>query len=210
MEINWFYIIIILIVLYLLYNNIYENFNNSTDKITLYHAKWCGYCKKLMPQWYELKKTSNYNMVEVEDIEMSSEDKQNVSGFPTAIRASDNKQFVGIDNIIELIKSGASGNSNNSTANSEPLEQKTKDTITFYYSNNCTHCKTIMPIWLDFKIKCKDTNYPLNVFEYEEQEIPDKIEQTLQGYPTAIRSSDNKYFVGHNQIQKLLDDYVIN
>lgn len=191
-----FILILICFILYLIYVQNPETFSTEKqDKITLYHASWCGHCEKLLPVWNEIKKTSNFDMVDIEDKNIPEKIKKTISGYPTAIRQSDNKKFVGYEQIVNLIQ------------NKSDNKKVEIDTITFYYATWCTHCKTILPLWLDFKNKVVDNNMPLHIKEQEDKEIPPDIAAQIDGYPTAIRVSDNKKFIGHNEIKALIDSY---
>lgn len=68
-------------------------------KVILYHANWCGHCKRFGPEWNKLKSMKNNND-ELKDIEFvdyeydknkSDIDKANISGFPTIRVHFDNK-----------------------------------------------------------------------------------------------------------------------
>jgi len=93
-------IIVVLVVYYLLMNNRtpegYTNNNKSKPTMILYHAKWCGHCKTLMPTWEKFKKQAKINAVEYEADENPKEMKEaGVNGFPT-IKCR-NKQGVVLD-----------------------------------------------------------------------------------------------------------------
>lgn len=62
--------------------------NDTTPTIVLFHADWCGHCKKLMPDWIKFEKAyhgkKGVNVVKIE----SDEDKSimklhGVNGYPT-------------------------------------------------------------------------------------------------------------------------------
>jgi thiol-disulfide isomerase/thioredoxin len=92
-------IIVILVVYYLLMNNGnngnnsnsntsegYANNNNNNSKPTmmLFHAKWCGHCKTLMPVWKKFKEQANIDVIEYEaDEDPDKMSENNVKGFPT-------------------------------------------------------------------------------------------------------------------------------
>ena len=57
-----------------------------------------------------------------------------------------------------------------------------KDTIILFHANWCGHCKTLMPIWKEFKTKINTEEY--NIIEIEsENSFVQKI-KILKGYPT--------------------------
>jgi thiol-disulfide isomerase/thioredoxin len=79
------------------YQAVFEGFS-SDDKITLalsdnkpafvaFVADWCGYCKKLKPQWLDFEKNYSGNSVNVLSIECTKykdiAKKYNISGYPT-------------------------------------------------------------------------------------------------------------------------------
>jgi len=63
-------------------------------KITLYHANWCGHCKRFKPTWDALKDVFAKNNVQYEEFEDSTNENEienaGVEGFPT-IRITDEK-----------------------------------------------------------------------------------------------------------------------
>lgn len=65
----------------------FENFEDGSNNpcLVLFHAKWCGHCKKMMPEW---KKFKSQNKSKVLAIDVDSENKEvmnkyKVQGFPT-------------------------------------------------------------------------------------------------------------------------------
>ena len=74
-------------------NNRVNNNNNNNNKkfrITLVHAKWCGFCKKAKPEWDKLVAENPFPNVELRDIEDTNKEelakyKGKVKGFPTFI-----------------------------------------------------------------------------------------------------------------------------
>jgi len=84
----------ILIILLSLYNSgvLSESFqispNDTTPTIVLFHADWCGHCKKLMPDWLKFEKDyHNQNGISVINLESDEHKeltkKHNITGFPT-------------------------------------------------------------------------------------------------------------------------------
>jgi len=66
------------------------NNNGKNYRVTLVHAKWCGYCKKAKPEWDKLVSNNNFNNVELRDIEDTNKEemakyKGKVKGFPTFV-----------------------------------------------------------------------------------------------------------------------------
>ena len=99
-------IIVILVVYYLLMNNGkskegYANNNNNNSKPTmmLFHAKWCGHCKTLMPEWKKFKEQANIDVIEYEaDEDPDKMSENDVKGFPTIkcrTSSGDVKEFNG-------------------------------------------------------------------------------------------------------------------
>ena len=71
-----------------------EGFNNhgnvavsGKSTLVLFHAEWCGYCKRFMPTWKEAKSTLQNNNVVLKDYEADENadimKANNVSGYPT-------------------------------------------------------------------------------------------------------------------------------
>ena len=54
--------------------------------VTLYYAVWCPHCKNTKPAWEKAKKKlkkGGVDVKEVEEAQMTDEDKAKTSGFPT-------------------------------------------------------------------------------------------------------------------------------
>jgi thiol-disulfide isomerase/thioredoxin len=71
-------------------NNGNNNKNGKKFRITLVHAKWCGFCKKAKPEWDKLVAENPFPNVELRDIEDTNKEelakyKGKVKGFPTFI-----------------------------------------------------------------------------------------------------------------------------
>jgi thiol-disulfide isomerase/thioredoxin len=82
------------IIMMSLYNSgiISESFqiseNDTTPTIVLFHANWCGHCKKLIPEWINFEKiyhsTKGINVIKIESEENKSLMKlHDVNGYPT-------------------------------------------------------------------------------------------------------------------------------
>ena len=82
----------IIIILMSVFNKGQEHFqiseNDTTPVVVMFHANWCGHCKKLMPEWMKFEKAyhgkKGINVVKIE----SDEDKSlvklhGVNGYPT-------------------------------------------------------------------------------------------------------------------------------
>ena len=64
------------------------NSNSSEPTIALFHAKWCGHCKRLMPDWLKFEKDyHNQNGISIINLEADEHKelmkKHNITGFPT-------------------------------------------------------------------------------------------------------------------------------
>lgn len=72
-----------------------EGFKNSENNVAvngkttlvLFHADWCGYCKRFMPTWNKAKSELQNNNVVLRDFEADENpdimEENNVSGYPT-------------------------------------------------------------------------------------------------------------------------------
>jgi thiol-disulfide isomerase/thioredoxin len=74
---------------------------NSNKTLVLYYAPWCGFCKKIMPGWEDLKTRYGERVQKVDCEEFPDEaEKQNIEAFPTVILFVDNKR-------AKVLKGGA-------------------------------------------------------------------------------------------------------
>ena len=54
--------------------------------VTFYYADWCPHCKNTKPAWKKAKAgMKGVTMREVEDQQMSADEKAKISGFPTFV-----------------------------------------------------------------------------------------------------------------------------
>ena len=66
-------------------------------KITLYHANWCGHCKRFKPNWDSLKTFFDSNNIQHNEYEHSQNQKEidqaNIEGFPTIKINKNGKEY---------------------------------------------------------------------------------------------------------------------
>jgi thiol-disulfide isomerase/thioredoxin len=62
---------------------------SKKKSLTLYYAEWCGYCKKLMPEWKKLG--SAYKNIKIKAIEEKKNKSFPVNSYPTIIFRNGNK-----------------------------------------------------------------------------------------------------------------------
>ena len=91
---NIMIVILIIIILTSLHNAGYfsegfqENYEmNNQPALVLFHANWCGHCKKMMPEWQKFEKEfhghEGINVINVESENKSIMKKHGIDGFPT-------------------------------------------------------------------------------------------------------------------------------
>ena len=93
-------ILIMVIVRYLLHLVIYsnflsnylENFGNPKE-LVYFHMNGCGHCDKMKPEWNKFKAsyTGPIELKEVEQAQMSDQQKEWVQGFPTLVLVENGK-----------------------------------------------------------------------------------------------------------------------
>ena len=129
----------------------------------------------------------------------------NITGYPTAIRKSDNKRAVGAPSILNLMKETAANNNNIQEVKQEnnSANYDSKDTIQFYMAEWCDQSHKILPYIEEYQ---KQQNVVDTEIIYEE-DIP--MELNITDYPTAIRKSDNKKAVGVPTILNLMKETMI-
>jgi thiol-disulfide isomerase/thioredoxin len=73
---------------------------NGSPQVTLYYVNWCGFSKKILPEWEKLEKfmkdKPNVTINKI-DCEKSGNMCDNIKGYPTIIITKD-------DNVIEFEK----------------------------------------------------------------------------------------------------------
>jgi protein disulfide-isomerase-like protein len=100
------FLLAVLLVLYIVYerylkegfesdaSTLDDKLDNSITQMVLFHADWCGHCKKLMPEWdkaaKEMNKGGKMVMIKVDAGGKDAETqvlvkKYGVDGFPTII-----------------------------------------------------------------------------------------------------------------------------
>lgn len=122
-------VIIVLLILGIVYSqkncnrrgNNFEFFdtNSSEPCFTLFHAPWCGHCKRVMPEWDKLNNMNSVNSSgkKVKIIKVNCDEnkdlatKHGVSGFPTIkyfpngmSSHTNSKQYSGERNTTEFVK----------------------------------------------------------------------------------------------------------
>ena len=85
------------------------NLTPNSDEVTLalFHAEWCGYCKKFMPTWEEtvaqLNNTTTKNGKKIKCVSVEADKNEavvrkfNVNGYPTIMVLRNNKEPVTFD-----------------------------------------------------------------------------------------------------------------
>jgi thiol-disulfide isomerase/thioredoxin len=72
-------IIFTLLIIFFLYYYITEKFNNDNKYLVLYHTNWCGYCKKFIPIWNELKNDEKLKNIIFIDVDMSDNNNKKIN-----------------------------------------------------------------------------------------------------------------------------------
>lgn len=81
---------------------------------------------------------------------------------------------------------------------------KLQKKATLYHSNQCVHCKNLMPEWLDAKRSVIDKQLAVKLEEVEAS--TGKVPKDVQGFPTC--AYNGKYYVGGTEIKKLLNELI--
>ena len=68
--------------------------NKTNNEVKLFYAPWCGWSKKILPEWDQASEQANgnVNMVKVDCHADRSACPSDIRGFPTIIKYSDGNQ----------------------------------------------------------------------------------------------------------------------
>jgi thiol-disulfide isomerase/thioredoxin len=173
-----------------------EPFTASNDTIQFYIAEWCGHSQRLIPYIEDYKKQQN--VVNVEIIYDKDIPKElNITGFPTAIRKSDNKRAVGGPEILNLMKETRE---NNKEVVKQEVKQHDQNKIIVFLADWCGHCQQFKPQLLEIMKTNK------NIELVDSNDITPELQKHVKAFPTALRVSDEKVAVGAPEILKLIND----
>lgn len=101
---------IIIVIIYFIYSWLSSDAFENSKVLILYHAPWCGYCKKFMPTWHVVKKkySNQLKFIEINcDDNKSLCEKHGISSYPTIrLLTKDNKviDYAGDRSEDDLIK----------------------------------------------------------------------------------------------------------
>jgi thiol-disulfide isomerase/thioredoxin len=178
-------------------NNNIETFTASNDTIQFYIAEWCGHSQRLIPYIEDYKKQQNTVNVEIiYDKDMPKD--LNITGFPTAIRKSDNKRAVGVPEILNLMKETRENNNKDQVI--PDIKNNNSNKIMVFLADWCGHCQNFKPQLLEIMKTNK------NIELVNSNDIKPEFQKHIQGFPTALRVSDEKVAVGATEIIKLIND----
>jgi thiol-disulfide isomerase/thioredoxin len=167
--------------------------NNSKDTIQFYIAEWCKYSQKILPY---IEKYKMQNIVNVEIIYDNNIPKElNITGYPTAIRKSDNKRGVGETEILNLMKETFEKNNKQNVQKDED-----ENTIIVFLAEWCGFCQKFKP-QLDELMK-KNNNIKI----VDSKDITPEFQEYIKGFPTAIKVSDKTPAVGAPEILKMIKE----
>ena len=179
-----------------------ESFQNKGKKplFRLFHANWCGHCKKLKPEWDEFVK-NNSDRCNIESHEVDEEGTKDlmkeygVRGFPTIFVESGGKklQYNGERNV-----KGLTEHLDNLLQGSEaaPVEDEGDSEndlhIMLFHADWCGHCKKFMPEWMKFEEK-HGNNVKITKHEVSEDGTSELAKKyKVQGFPTVIAKKNGK------------------
>jgi thiol-disulfide isomerase/thioredoxin len=184
---------------------------SNNDTIQFYIAEWCGHSQKLLPYIDEYKKQQNVVNVEVIN-EKDIPRELNITGYPTAIRKSDNKRAVGGPEILNLMKETMEMSKKQEVKQEVKQQVKqevkqqvkqvvdsNKNTIIVFLAEWCPHCQNFKPQLTEIMKTNK------NIELVDSNNITPELQKHVQGFPTALRVSDETVAVGAPNILKLIN-----
>lgn len=68
-----------------------DSSKKNKKKLILFHAEWCGHCKRMIPEWEKIKKEfpDQCEDYEDKDITDAQREKYGVNGYPTIVEETD-------------------------------------------------------------------------------------------------------------------------
>lgn len=73
----------------MIFKYLIQNINSKKNKFTLYYEDWCGYSRKMLPEWNKLEETNSYDNINIEKIKCSNNKElcknNNITSYPTII-----------------------------------------------------------------------------------------------------------------------------
>jgi thiol-disulfide isomerase/thioredoxin len=173
-----------------------KEFITNNDTIQFYIAEWCGHSQKLVPYIDEYKKQNVVNVEVIYDKDIPSE--LNITGYPTAIRKSDNKRAVGGPEIFKLMKE-TTENNNKQEHKEQEKDVPNNNKIIVFLADWCSHCQNFKPQLTEIMKTNK------NIELVDSKDITPELQKHVQGFPTALRVSDETVAVGAPNILKLIN-----
>tara|TARA_Y100000590_G_scaffold441658_1_gene568712 strand:- start:382 stop:1212 length:831 start_codon:yes stop_codon:yes gene_type:complete len=192
--------------------------NNDKPKCVLFHAEWCGFCKKLKPHWDEFK-NQNSKYCDFEEYEVDEDGTKDlmkeykVGGFPTIFfEKNGSRNVFDGERTTDGLNKHLSGllESDDEPA---PVEDNKNTEVMLFHADWCGHCKKFMPEWKKFVSEHGNT---VNTKDYEVSNPEAKTlskKYGVQGFPTVVvkHADGHDHYKGERKsgaLKKFVDKYL--
>jgi thioredoxin-related protein len=213
-----FIVIIVFAILYVLYKNNSENLPSNlsssnisssvkeNNKIVIYHAKWCGHCKKFKQELAQGLESKLKNYVDIEYVDCDDDSKKcataGVTSYPTIILYTNTGKYLysGDRSEKHLIKFISSIENKKQEPTKQLVIHHTK------WCGYCTRFKQELEQGLEGRLK-KHAN-----IEYVDcEDDPEKcVSAGVKGYPTIILYTDNgKHLYKGDRSEEDLTNFIL-